>query len=91
MFVTIQNLSGTKNTNPNYKKYFWFGIPIYDARYVNIPNKPPHLDQKTKSFIYRMEYTHLSNTSVHSGSWVNLNANILPSIKKALTTLNNRL
>lgn len=81
-----------QNQNFNSKghgDYYWFGVPVYDTRYLYSPayaaqdtggEKKPG----TGKYIYRPDARRITNQTVHSGDWVRIEVDILPFILEGL-------
>ncbi len=85
-YVTIQNRN---RRSPGFGDYYWFGIPLYDARY-RLP--PPHLakdvgsDRKpaTGKFIFNPGAARFTTRSAHDGAWITLDCDLLPLVVEGL-------
>lgn len=80
MYLTIQNLN---LNSAGYGDYLWFGIPIYDRRYEFIAHAVAG-DPGTSKMIYGNATEDFTNISMHSQTWVDYDADILPLIQSAL-------
>jgi hypothetical protein len=86
IYFTIQNRDYDSG---GYGDYYWFGIPIYDTRYLYSPlyaaqdasseDKPG-----TGKYIYRPDAREVSDKTLHSGEWVEVNIDMLPFILAGL-------
>jgi hypothetical protein len=80
LYMTIQNLV---HGDPEYGKYFWLGICLYDDRvlmnalYVNG-------DRGTGSLIYSPAFSNFANVSVHSQSIVHVTGDMMPYVRLGL-------
>ncbi|UJR18216.1 hypothetical protein I4U23_005117 [Adineta vaga] len=80
LYMTIQNLSPG---DPDYGKYFWLGICLYDDRF---PMSPLYIngDKGTGSLIYQPAFSNFANISVHSQSVVHINGDMMPFVRLGL-------
>lgn len=84
VFFTIQNCN---KSAPDYRRYVWFGIPIYDDRHRLSPAYAARDGGKkdaTGMFIYKPAGTVFAPTSTHDGQWVTIDRDILPLIQQGL-------
>lgn len=85
-YLTIQNRN---RRSPGFGDYYWFGIPLFDARY-RIP--VPHLakdvgsDRKpaTGKFIFNPGAARYTDRSAHDGDWITLDCDLLPLMHEGL-------
>ena len=78
IYFTVQNMKNSPSHD-----YMWVGIPLYDDRKAFVDSSL-FLDGQTQKLIYSIAFHDLSEVSLHSGSWVSLNVDILPYVKRAL-------
>ncbi|CAF1367809.1 unnamed protein product [Adineta steineri] len=80
LYMTIQNLV---KGDPEYGKYFWLGLPLYDDR---VPMSPLYIngDQGTGSLIYSPAFSNFANISVHSKSIVHVTGDMMPFARLGL-------
>ncbi|NSW58067.1 MAG: hypothetical protein HPY44_18840 [Armatimonadetes bacterium] len=79
-FITVQNRN---RASEGYGDFLWFGIPVYDNRTEFAkPFMAP--DQAHQKFIYTPGGEAYTGTSVHSGEWTTLSADLVPLIRKGL-------
>jgi hypothetical protein len=81
MFLTIQNMN---KQSPDFGKYVWFGLPIYDNRY-KMSAQHQQKDAFTKKFIYLLDSRSFSKNSMFNEKWNHLSADLLPEIKESLS------
>lgn len=87
-YVTLQDAN--KNS-PGFHDYFWFGVPIYDARYefprkytmADIGNSRKH---GTNKFIFNPPGELYTHVPAASGKWITIEKNLLPLMNEALET-----
>jgi hypothetical protein len=85
-YMTVQN----RNRNsPGYGDYYWFGIPMYDARYRHTPTHQAvdltnDNKQGTGKFIFNLPGKEYFAESAHDGEWIKIDKNILPQIRLGL-------
>jgi hypothetical protein len=77
VFLTIQNLN---HDSPDYGRYIWFGIPIFDSRTTRLPHHEQR-DAFTNKFIYEIDSSHLEPTV---GGWVHLDINLIDEVRTAI-------
>ncbi len=80
VFLTVQNIN---KSSANFGRYVWFGLPIYDNRFVQSPQHQQK-DLFTKKFIYLVESSVFAKHSLHDGGWTHFEADLLPEIKRSL-------
>ncbi|CAF1367791.1 unnamed protein product [Adineta steineri] len=80
LYMTIQNLV---KGDPEYGKYFWLGLPLYDDR---VPMSPLYIngDQGTGSLIYSPAFSNFVNISVHSKRIVHVTGDMMPFARLGL-------
>ncbi|CAF1393077.1 unnamed protein product [Adineta ricciae] len=80
LYMTIQNLSPG---DPDYGKYFWLGICLYDDRF---PMSPLYVngDKGTGALIYQPAFSNFANVSVQNGSIVHVTGNMMPFVRLGL-------
>ena len=89
LFVTIQSKN---NKSINEGDFFWFGLPLYDYRYKNIPEYAAEdlgKEDASRKFIYTVAGSQLFQNSMHSMEWITIDKNIYPLIKNAFKTAQN--
>ncbi len=85
-----------KNKNPNSKDYndfFWFGIPIFDARYSIPPeyiNPDKGSDFTTNKLITVVDGNKFYNQATGDGNWKILSVHLNPLLDEALRKGNSR-
>ena len=80
LYFTVQNLN---QTHPDFGKYIWIGIPIYDTRESLAPGWVQH-DDGTRMLIVMLSASMFTNVGLDSGQWINFSADILPNIRNAV-------
>lgn len=80
LYMTIQNLV---QGDPEYGKYFWLGIGLYDDRVLMSPLYI-NGDKGTGSLIYSPAFSNFANISVHSGSIVHVTGDMMPFVRLGL-------
>lgn len=80
LYLAIQNLV---QGDPEYGKYFWLGICLYDDR---VPMSPLYVngDKGTGALIYQPAFANFANSSVHSGSIVHVTGDMIPFVRLGL-------
>jgi len=79
-----------KNVNPQAKDhgdYFWFGVPFFDNRHDSpraYMAKDAGKSDATGKFIYTVAAQAVGIRPLKSGQWVDVEANLLPHIKRGL-------
>ena len=86
MYLTVQNLIAG---DPEYGKYFWLGISLYDDR---VAMSPLYVngDAGTSSLIYSPAFANFATTSVHSGNIVHVSGDMMPFVRLGLQAANDR-
>jgi hypothetical protein len=85
-YLTVNDLNPK---SPRSGDYFWFGVPLYDARhrltpdYVNADFSTAE-KEGTGKLIYSPAIENYTTTSAHDGQWVTIDADLLPLIRKGL-------
>jgi hypothetical protein len=83
IFFTLQNRN---RQSPGYGDLVWFGVPIYDNR-ARFPNAFKEQDfGGTAKFIFTPGGKTFTSNSVHDGSWVVIDKDLLPLMREALET-----
>lgn len=89
-YITVQN----RNVNsPDFGKYVWFGLQLYDSRYTFSPfyaNEDGGKDVNTGMFIYLPEATDFLEKEAVVGSSVSVEYNALSRIKQAFSLAQSR-
>lgn len=80
LYMTIQNLV---RGDPEYGKYFWLGIGLYDDRVLMSPLYV-NGDKGTGSLIYSPAFSNFANVSVHSGNVVHVTGDMMPFVRLGL-------
>lgn len=80
VYLAIQNLVPS---DPDYGKYFWLGICLYDDRF---PMSPLYIngDKGTGSLIYQPAYSNFANVSVQSQTVIHINGDMMPFVRLGL-------
>lgn len=87
-FLTVQNRN---RQSAGFGDYFWFGIPLYDARY-RLPPAHKAVDRgsdrkpATGKFIFTPGAKRYTSRSAHDGDWVTIEKDILPLVREGLET-----
>jgi len=86
IYFTVQNLN---RSSPGYRKYLWFGVPVYDDR-SRIPRAFAAQDigkgDATGMFIYTPAGETFTSRSAHDRRWITIDKDLLPLMKTALKT-----
>lgn len=89
-FFTIQN----RNKNSiHYGDFFWFGLSMYDYRYRHIEQYAAEdlgKDDASRKFIFSVASKELFEGSMHDLKWTVIDKDILPLIKDAFQTAQER-
>ena len=75
------------NRNPKaagYQECLWFGIPIYDNRNRVVPAYEAQDFGDTKLFIFTPASDNFTRQSVHDGTWVTFEKDLLPLLRQAI-------
>ncbi|CAF3373137.1 unnamed protein product [Rotaria sp. Silwood2] len=80
LYMTIQNLV---YGDPDYGKYFWLGIGLYDDR-VSMTDLYVNGDAGTGSLIYSPAFSNVASKSVGSGSMVYVSGDMMPFVRLGL-------
>ncbi|MCL5028323.1 MAG: T9SS type A sorting domain-containing protein [Bacteroidetes bacterium] len=85
VFLTIQNLN---TSSADYGNYLWFGLPLYDYRYTEIP---AYIAQdvgkdSTGKFIYQIASSELYAGIFQNQNWITISKDIYPLILQAFQT-----
>jgi hypothetical protein len=83
LFLTIQNRT---INSPLYGDFFWFGLPLYDYRYVDIPEYGAAdlgKNDASNKFISTVASNSLFSTSMHTKDWIEIDKDIFPHIKNS--------
>lgn len=86
LFITIQN---SNDESLNYVDFFWFGLPLYDYRYEEIPEYAAEdlgKEDATRKFIYTVASSQLFSKSMHSMEEIIIDKDIYPLIENAFKT-----
>lgn len=79
-----------KNVNPqakDYGNYFWFGVPFFDSRHDSPPAymaKDAGKSDATGKFIYTVAAQSVGVGPLKDGQWTNVEADLLPHVKRGL-------
>jgi hypothetical protein len=80
LYMTIQNLV---QGDPQYGKYFWLGICLYDDRVLMSPLYV-NGDKGTGALIYSPAFSNFANVSVHSERIVHVTGDMMPFVRLGL-------
>lgn len=80
LYMAIQNLLPG---DPEYGKYFWLGICLYDDRFLMSPLYV-NGDKGTGALIYQPAFSNFANISVHSKNIVHINGDMMPFVRLGL-------
>ncbi|MET6996544.1 hypothetical protein [Chitinophaga defluvii] len=86
LYLVVNNLN--KNS-AGYKDFIWFGVPLYDYRYKDIPayqEKDQGKEDATGKFIYSLSGKEVFDGSLHDRQWTPISIDLHPAIKKAFET-----
>ncbi|GAA4309902.1 hypothetical protein GCM10023143_18020 [Compostibacter hankyongensis] len=86
-FSIYLSVSNVNKQSPGYGDYLWFGLPLYDYRYRNIPRFAAEDGGKpdaTKKFIYSLSGAQLYSGSFCDGKWISIDKDLLFFIKAAV-------
>lgn len=89
-YFTIQN---NNQDSENYGDFFWFGLPFYDYRHKNIEfyaAEDVGKEDASNKFIFSVASPILFNGTLHDKQWITINKDILPFIKQAFKTTQER-
>lgn len=89
-YLTIQNRNEQAD---EYGDYFWFGIPIYDFRHVDIDRymaKDIGQTIATNKFIFSLSSKEMFNGSLHNQNLIKINSDLLPKIKEGFESAKRR-
>jgi hypothetical protein len=87
-YITVQNRN---RRSAGFRDYFWFGVPMYDARY-RLPRAHKAVDRgsdrkpATGKFIFNPGGRNYTTRSAHEGDWVSIDRDLLPLIHEGLET-----
>ncbi|MGM0487566.1 MAG: hypothetical protein ACQESR_12505 [Planctomycetota bacterium] len=87
-YITVRNRN---RQSPGFGDYYWFGVPMYDARY-RLPRehkaKDLGSDRKpaTGKFIFNPGGEVYTSQSAHDGDWVTIERDLLPLVREGLET-----
>ncbi len=87
-YLTVQNRN---RQSAGFNDYFWFGVPLYDARY-RLPRAHKVVDKgsdrkpATGKFIFNPGGKRYTPQSAHDGDWVAIQKDLLPLIREGLET-----
>ena len=85
-YLTVQNRN---RQSPGFGDYYWFGVPLYDARY-RIPKAHKAVDKgsdrkpATGKFIFNPGGARYTTESAHDGDWVTIDQDLAPLIREGL-------
>lgn len=80
MYLTLQNRNPS---HPDYGNYIWFGLPLYDDRYVTL-DESIDMDLGTGHYMFRMASVNFMPASLHNQSVVNISVDLLPYLMTAV-------
>jgi hypothetical protein len=86
LYLMIQNLN---RSHPEYGKFVWLGITLYDDRAYNMWDYI-NGDSASQSLIYCPSFTNFASASVQDGGWVYVSGDMMPFVNLALQTAVNR-
>lgn len=87
-YITVQNRN---RQSAGFDDYFWFGVPMYDARY-RLPRAHKAVDKgsdrkpATGKFIFNPGGQRYTTQSAHGGDWIAIRKDLLPLIREGLAT-----
>lgn len=87
-YITVQNRN---RKSSGFGDYFWFGVPLYDARY-RLPRAHKAIDKgsdrkpATGKFIFNPGGERYTTNSAHDGDWVAIDKDLLPLMREGLET-----
>lgn len=87
-YITVQNRN---RASAGFGDYFWFGVPMYDARY-RVPRAHKAVDRGsdrkrgTGKFIFNPGGDRYTTQSAHDGDWVRIETDLLPLVREGLET-----
>lgn len=79
-FFTLQSLNKAES---DFGDYVWFGLPIYDNRFIRSPHHVQG-DKGTKKLIYLVDSRTFMDGSTHDKRWTHIEANLLPEMRAAI-------
>jgi len=81
IYFTVQN----RNPNsPGFGDFFWFGVPIYDDRYIVIPRyQSPDFNTSGK-YIFTPGSREYTDGDIRSGEWLTIEKDLLPLMLEGL-------
>ncbi len=83
IFFTLQN---TRSDSPGYRRYLWFGVPLYDDR-QRFPAAHKSKDTAgTEMFIFTPSGDSFTTQSAHDRQWLAIEKDLLPLMREALET-----
>jgi hypothetical protein len=82
IFFTLQNFNPA---SPGYRRYLWFGVPIYDDRH-RVPAAHKSQDTGTEMFIFTPGGEVFTAQSAHDRQWIAIDQDLLPLMREALAT-----
>ena len=85
-YMTVQNLN---RDNSGHGDYFWYGVPMYDARHRHTPghqavDRSSDKKQGTGKFIFNLPGKEYFPESAHDGEWITISKDIFPQILQGL-------
>lgn len=86
LFLTIQNRNQQSSSHGD---FFWFGLPLYDYRYRDIPGYAAQdlgKDDASQKFIFTVAGKDLLDAPMHDLEWITIDNDIYPLIQKAFET-----
>lgn len=82
VYFTVQNLN---TASAGYGKYVWLGLLLYDDR-TPVPTGGISYDIGTQTLINQIPYTDFASVTIHNGTWVHAQVDLLPYALNALNT-----
>jgi len=89
-YFTIQD---NNKDSESYGDFFWFGLPFYDYRYENIELYAAQdigKDDASNKFIFSVASRNIFDGTLHDKQWITIDKDILPFIKEAFKTAQER-
>ncbi len=90
MFFIVKNIDPN---SPDYRDFFWFGVPFFDNRHDIPPAymaKDGGKSDATGKFIYTVAGQRVGVTPLKTGQWLALDVDLLPLIRTGLQEAVNR-
>ncbi len=85
-YVRVENFN---RASPGFRDYYWFGVPMYDARYSTpitheMADKGNAHKQGTGKFIYNLGGKTYAEKPAVNGEWITIGKDLLPLIQDGL-------